>query len=724
MYFDSSNQFYFSGGQIDVIPASVGLHQGDVLGSWLFMMTLQPLLAALDDYIEEEFPNELRELLSFFYVDDGYLNGRTEVVQKAIEFLKLQGKSYGFCINEHKTVVLLGKCDNYQESKNKFDSYSNVGVQGNDLCRIEPSAIHIHPNNILQGVADGVVLPAKYQSTLHGDVSHVIAEKQYGIKVLGSFVGSDAYIDVQLKKILEEWDKIKVELIHFPKSQIRMLLFRYCFCAKPIHLLRTIPPKHTKGLILKFIQFQKEILESMFVQKIDDVLMDLVCLPIEEGGLGMLNLNDIHSIAYIASIIGLREHKDLFIEHLKDNDDAETFAGDLGKELVNNITGLKTYLNIDDASTVAQVIQELDKIRAKSIDDKSTFQSALYILKNRDANRISQREVALKLADKCFIRLISYRNTLNNTAGMWLRTFCKYEQFRLSNNEFCIGLCLRYGLAIPLLPTESPTCNICKAKTKQGDPCCVDRYGHHFLSGCMNDVKDVQGKGQGAQPHAIHDIMRTVLFDITKHAMVPRSIQEPTFLLHQPNVTKQIRPDLEVAFPIQMVRKTFAADIQICCPFAGSSAGKPIVAYKYLENDPDNLPPPAFEDKIINSRVKEKRKKYETICKQRSITFVPFLMYSTGKIHKDAISFLGKLADHSHEVRRIPKKTLVNYYVKLLNCALIKEVSRTIYIKSLDNASTERRANINRRHAIRVGNELTNDIANPRLVVYPPERTI
>ncbi len=44
-------------------------------------------------------------------------------------------------------------------------------------------------------------------------------------------------------------------------------------------------------------------------------------------------------------------------------------------------------------------------------------------------------------------------------------------------------------------------------------------------------------------------------------------------------------------------------------------------------------------------------------------TFVPFVMYSTGRIHKDAMAFLKKLARHAHDVRNIPEATLLKYYI-------------------------------------------------------------
>ena len=49
---------------------------------------------------------------------------------------------------------------------------------------------------------------------------------------------------------------------------------------------------------------EKEVLESMFARGISDNLMDFICVPIDEGGLGLLNYNDINNVAHVASFFG------------------------------------------------------------------------------------------------------------------------------------------------------------------------------------------------------------------------------------------------------------------------------------------------------------------------------------------------------------------------------------------------------------------------------------
>ena len=63
MYLSKSNGWYY--GLEDGIqsgPSSSGYHQGDVLASWLYMMTNQPLLNQIHDNVKESFPDEVDDV--------------------------------------------------------------------------------------------------------------------------------------------------------------------------------------------------------------------------------------------------------------------------------------------------------------------------------------------------------------------------------------------------------------------------------------------------------------------------------------------------------------------------------------------------------------------------------------------------------------------------------------------------------------------------------------
>lgn len=86
-------------------------------------------------------------------------------------------------------------------------------------------------------------------------------------------------------------------------------------------------------------------------------------------------------------------------------------------------------------------------------------------------------------------------------------------------------------------------------------------------------------------------------------------------------------------------------------------------------------------DHKADDRAEIKYKKYsEQYNDLQGMTFVPFVIYTTGKIHKKAQRFLEKRAEHAAERRFIAPSVLKNYYTKLLSVALIKRIGYVILV--------------------------------------------
>ena len=70
MYLEESTAWYHGlPDNIKPVFCRNGYHQGDVLASWLYVMTIQPLLVHIKATIQSKFPDEW--FLVKFYVDDG-----------------------------------------------------------------------------------------------------------------------------------------------------------------------------------------------------------------------------------------------------------------------------------------------------------------------------------------------------------------------------------------------------------------------------------------------------------------------------------------------------------------------------------------------------------------------------------------------------------------------------------------------------------------------------
>ena len=206
---------------------------------------------------------------------------------------------------------------NAEEAKDRFDMYTKpYGAY------VNPEIIQWHPDNLAQarmsnddGGDNRTVLPERYNALYANP--QFDPQALYGMKILGSYIGSDAFIKSQLLQLARQWQYAKDKLIAFPVAQQRYVLFKFCFCTKPVHILRTVSCKLTYDLMNQFVSFQKEILKSLFLQDVDDEFLDLLSLPIEEGGIGFLNSRDIHSIAHIASFFGFADHREALL-HIVD----------------------------------------------------------------------------------------------------------------------------------------------------------------------------------------------------------------------------------------------------------------------------------------------------------------------------------------------------------------------------------------------------------------------
>ena len=203
-----------------------------------------------------------------------------------------------------------------------------------------------------------------------------------------------------------------------------------------------------------------------------------------------------------------------------------------------------------------------------------------------------------------------------------------------------------------------------------------------------------------AQRHANHNYLRQALYLCCKHAMT-HAQEEPPHLF--PTADTALRPDIVVSFPVALETKTFALDVTLVCPFNGAQKGT-LTLPLTEQQDAKKC------DVQADSRAKLKRDKYGQQCKERNIEFVPFVIYTTGKLHRDAVGFLRKLAQHAAEHRKIPEGVLLRYYMKLLSVTLVQRVGYTIHTRAI--ACTTRNFRI--REVLRNGNELALSVGGSR----------
>ena len=185
------------------IPSLEGVHQGDVLGSWIHCMATLPFVQELANLVGEDGSSK-------FFIDDGNLSAPFTKMTEALDYVFDEGPEVGYHLKRTKGVYLLGRCEDRAEAVRR-----KVALIAR--FHFDPAMIRIHPDN-------------------GGD------KLLYGVKVLGSYVGSEESIANRLEKTLAELKKEADAVTTVGSLQIQYLLLRWCFCQKIIHLLRTIPP--------------------------------------------------------------------------------------------------------------------------------------------------------------------------------------------------------------------------------------------------------------------------------------------------------------------------------------------------------------------------------------------------------------------------------------------------------------------------------------------------
>jgi len=126
----------------------------------------------------------------------------------------------------------------------------------------------------------------------------------YGCKLLGAYIGSDEYVLASLESYFSELKEVADSLKLYPDIQGRYIMFRYCFFAKPLHLMRTTRPDLIREFNKWLLKLQRSIIESFLNGGyVSEALFDKMCLRVCAGGIGIHKAIEISPAAYTASWI-------------------------------------------------------------------------------------------------------------------------------------------------------------------------------------------------------------------------------------------------------------------------------------------------------------------------------------------------------------------------------------------------------------------------------------
>ena len=221
-----------------------------------------------------------------------------------------------------------------------------------------------------------------------------------------------------------------------------------------------------------------------------------------------------------------------------------------------------------------------------------------------------------------------------------------------------MNVALRHRYFLPqtcILPATKCTCS--------GRPI-VDRFGHHYISGC----------GMHGFRTRSHDLLSLQLTQLLRYfGMDCRREESGRFTdidpsnRHRPDITVYNPPMGDQAFPIKA--SPAVIDVSVASAIRGAGKGNLVAPSEAASMTPGIQ---------AETRVREKINKYKQLDPNNSLHFVPFVLESSGLLHKTAREFLQLGARKASEVLMIPAEHLYSYAVKCISVTFQRCLSNNI----------------------------------------------
>ena len=173
---------------IELMYQEEGLGPGATETSWLYDLAVAPLIEQVQQAICDE---DTQGIISTI-IDDISIATTFDKMVDALNILVEKGKEVGYFINFDKTQYLMSPVDNHDELDRRMNILLNLGFK-EDMIKIHPDSVSINDKPI--------VLQER--------------EVEYGVKLLGAFLGDSEYIKKNLYKKITTLNKEKQNIINY-----------------------------------------------------------------------------------------------------------------------------------------------------------------------------------------------------------------------------------------------------------------------------------------------------------------------------------------------------------------------------------------------------------------------------------------------------------------------------------------------------------------------------
>ena len=240
--YGSSSHLFFGE---HTLESTTGVHQGCPVSLAIFTLVVHPVILAVRDEVPE-----LK--LNSFFLDDSFQIGRREQLQRALQIIVREGEPRGLRLSPGKSTL-----------------WSPSGA--------------VQTDNFGYGVR--------------------IATED-GIRVLGSPIGKQEYIEKYLEEAAEKVREISEQLPRLEDNMSSYILTRSCLgLSKFSFRLRTVNCSMYPATLAKFDQNMREQLNSIVGANLSSQSYDQACLPVSLSGLGIKRATDHKMVCYVASVV-------------------------------------------------------------------------------------------------------------------------------------------------------------------------------------------------------------------------------------------------------------------------------------------------------------------------------------------------------------------------------------------------------------------------------------
>lgn len=554
--------------------------------------------------------------ISIDMADDNGSVGRTDELMDMAEFMAKEGRTYGIFAKKSKYVVLLGV-------KNTLEEAVNIQTLWCERFDISPSVVHIHPMNL----------------------QNPDREEEYGCDMLGTPLGSDAYVR---KRLEEKMGEMSVEFKRIPKldnSQGEFSFVKNIMKGKATFIARALVPVQTVSLFEKFDEGKREcVAEILDVTKISDKSWELAQLEHGAGLGGKLDSDAfvasmMQSLKYIIAVLPEVEVIVTNVMKIFDNTDIDALSKILMDEklpdhLVNFFIEAKAIQNRDSEISIKSLMMQPEEALKK-------LQATLG--KKKRIQRAEAYKHRLFL-EKDTVGLAIYDSISNEESMAWLLANQTSSEMRFTNEQFKLSLKMRLGI-----------------DAIQGGLQCDCRNRPLLDPNCIHAQNCT---GDGLERIGAHDEVNQVWVQMIKYAGISCSVK-----FADPFRGKVINGQLS------MDKKR--GDIMI---WKGGGA-KPLMTDTRLTNP---VTAAILRGTIQNAGAAarasqlEKERKFKAECEQAGIDFGAVVIETYGKFGEFAKELFKSTISAAADNKNIDISYLKNYWLKRISVEVQRGVANKI----------------------------------------------